>query len=367
MLITVSVEAAPILEMNKAFNALMELMPFLKSERAFKDEKNSKEIKKQINDLGAAFKLAKHDGLIKHDLFAPSYELITANLKDSEGAFDTGKKDYALWMMRETVSLCMDCHSRMPVEHTSSFQDGDLTVPADKLKNSYDLGTTYLIVRRFVDAKEQFNRNIQDKLISKNLTDIILPFQQILYIETKIMKNPAQMNTIIDDYLAKKNLPDFVTDELLAWKKQLTIWTKEQALTSGLKDEKDLKAFIKRRLNPLEKDSFNDAYKPDLLLASGILSNYFFINQKSPSAPELNYWLGWIEKRLKKEQFLSSGDLFLKQCIKKYSSHPIAKKCLSEYQESLEFDFSGSAGTLIPLELQKEYESLKRLVYPRKK
>lgn len=365
--ISTSASAGPVLQMNKAFSALTELMPYLNDEKAFKEKKNEEIIGKNLEQLNSAFKLAGHDTLIRHDLFAPSYALINENISATKAGFAKGKKDYALWMMKETITLCMDCHGRLPQSVSSSFQNGELRVDTSKIKNPYDTGTAYMIVRRFVDAKEQFTRSIQDKIIKKDLTDLILPFQQILTIELKIKKDPASMIAIIDDYLSKKNLPYDVNSELEGWKKRLVIWKDDVAIKKGINNEKELKDLFKRRLDPLKKkNSFDDDYKVDLLLTSGLISNYFFENQESPSAPEISLWMGWIEKRLKKEDFMSSGDLFLKQCIRKYSKRPIAKECLAEYKESVEFDFTGSSGTSIPAEVEKELNELNQLVSPKK-
>jgi hypothetical protein len=361
------VQAGPVLQMNHAFQSLMNLMPFVVNDSEYKNPKNEKEIKENLKNLNSAFTLAKHDQLIKHDLFAPSYALISENLKETQVAFEKGKKDYSQWLVKETMSLCMDCHARLPVGVTSSFQNGELTVDTKKIRSPYDIGMAYLIVRRFVDAKANFTRSIQDSLIKKD-DKILLPFQQILMIETKIKKDPGTMISIINDYLTKNNLPADLRLELETWKKRLILWKEDKAIVSGINNEGQLKDFIKRRLIPLkDRDSFNDAFKIDLLLASGLISNYFFENQSSPTAPELSFWLGWIEKRLKKEAFLSSGDLFLKQCIRKYSHHPVAKECLREYQESVEFDFSGSSGTQIPPEVEKELKDLRLLLESSKK
>ena len=262
----------------------------------------------------------------------------------------------------------MDCHGRLPMNLTSSFQNGEQTVNTSKLKDPYEVGLAFLIVRRIVDAKDNFRRSIQDKIISKDSEGLILPFQQILLIETKIKKNPTSMISIIDDYIAKDNLPKDISLELRSWKKRLLIWSNEKAVTQKITTETQLKEFIQRRLLPLKtKDSFNDAFKVDLLLASGIISHYFFENQDSQSAPELSMWLGFIEKRLKKEDFMGTGDLFLKQCIRKYPHHPIAKECFKEYKESVLFDFTGSRGTEIPTEVNDELEELNKKILEKKK
>jgi len=356
----------PVLSMNRAFNAVNELIPFLVHEDQFKDKKNEVIIKTHLKELGNAFKTAGHDNLIKHDLFAPSYELLTEDIHEMTKSFEEGKKDYSFWMMKETMTMCLDCHARLPQGVTSSFQNGELSVNTQKIQTPYELGLAYMIVRRFVDAKQNFTRDIQDNIIRKNFSEIIPSLKHILMIETKIKKDPVTMISIIDDYTRKNNFPSFITKELRGWKRRLLVW-KDEKLLSGLSNESELKDFIKRRLLPLKrKGEYKDEFKVDLLFASGIISTYFFENQNSPSAPEIGLWLGWMEKRLKKDEFMSSGDLFLKQCIRKYSKHPVAKECLEEYKESVEFDFTGSGGTSIPKEIARELEELEKLVYPKK-
>lgn len=359
---SLSVMAGPVLQMNKAFNSMSGIMPLVLNEKKFKEKDLEKSIAKGMDDLVASMKLARHDTLIKHDLFAPSYALITQNLKQSADAFKKGKKDYALWSLRETLSLCLECHSKLPTDYPSSFQNGELQIDQRQWKSPYDLGMAQLIVRRYVDAKASFTRSIQDKVIIKDEKTIHRPLEQILFIQTRILKDPQGMIVIIDDYLKKDNLPPQINNLLRSWKKGLLGWKDEKYLGSAMSGEKDLKDFIARRLLPLKKMNFHETNKTDLLLASGILSTYFFENQTSSSSPDLSFWLGWIEKRLKRDQFLTSGDLYLKQCIRKYPSHPITRECLKEYKESLEFDFSGSGGTFIPDDLQKEYDELKKLV-----
>lgn len=358
--------SSPVLQMNRTFSSVMELLPYILDDKEFHEKKNHEKIHTALKDLNKAFKNAGHDSLIKHDLFAPSYSLVLQNLQDSQSAFAKNKKEHSRWLVKETLALCMDCHTRLPTSHSSSFQNGEITIDKSVFKDKYDLGIGYLIVRRYVDAKENFTQSIQDKIIKKDFSDLILPFQQILLIETKVMKDPAKMVSIIDFYLEKKNLPADVSEELNSWKNRLVIW-KDEKNSGDPKNEKELTAFINRRLLPLKDDSFNNSYKVDYLIASGVLAHFYFENQTSSMAPELNYWMGWMEKRLKRDEFMSSGDLFLKQCIKRYPNHPVAKDCLEEYKESLMFDFSGSSGTHIPKDLQQELDQFIESVRGKKK
>lgn len=358
-----AVLAGPILQMNLAFMALADLMPFLTERESFMEKKNEQIIQRKITDLQLAFKSARHDNLLKEDLFAPSYAVINESLSTSLEAFNKGKKDYAHWRLKEITSHCLDCHTRLPPSHTSSYQNGELTMDEKKFTSVYNLGLAQLIVRRYIDAKNNFTRSIQDQLITKDFREIMLPFKQILVIETKVLKDPKVPIAFFKLYAEKKELPEEVRSTLLAWVSQLNYWKGKEILKHGLKDDKALDLFIKKELTPLKTAStLGDASDVDLLFASGLLSNFLFENPTSKKAPEISYWLGWVEKRLKREQFFGSGDLFLKQCVKRYPKHPMAKQCLEEYHESVEFEFSGSSGTHIPADVEKELNDLSLLI-----
>lgn len=362
LLVVTSVWAGPVLQMNKAFIALSDLIPFITSRDQFMEKKNEPVIGEKINELQKAFKTARHDTLIKEDLFAPSYALINENIADSLDAFKKGNKDYAHWRLKEITTHCLDCHTRLPPAYSSSFQNGELMIDTKKFQDFYNLGIAQLIVRRYEDAKTSFVRSIDDKIIKKEFTGIEAPMKQLLLIDTKVLKNPKNAASVFETYKQKKELPEDVKKSLAAWLERLEHWKNKPLLKKGLHTESEVDTFITSELQPLKSKPLTDGNDVDLLITSGLLSNYLFTNPTSNKAPEISYWLGWAEKYLKRENFFGSGDLFLKQCIKRYPSKPIARKCLDEYRESVEFDFSGSAGTNVPEEVQKKLKSLERLI-----
>jgi hypothetical protein len=354
--------AGPVIEMNKAFRALSDLIPFITDKKAFEEKKNEAQIQKDMSELQVAFKSAKHDMLLKEDLFAPSYALINEHIAGSVEAFKQGKKDYAHWRMREITTLCLDCHTRLPANVSSSFQNGEAVIDRTKFENIYNLGIAQLIVRQYVEAKESFLRSIDERIIKQEPKDIILPFKQLLLIDSKIQRNPTNLLAVVKTYEEKKNLPEEVKSSLAAWKPRLQYWQKQKVLESGLDSEKAVKTFIANHLLPLKKKTLSPGNEVDLLIASGLLSNYLFLNHNSKLGPEITYWIGWSEKYLKRDNFFGSGDLFLKQCMVRHPKAAIAKECLKEYKESVEFEFSGSAGTDIPEDVQKELKHFEKTI-----
>jgi hypothetical protein len=363
LLIATSALASPVLQMNRAFLALSELIPYLSDEKKFKEKTNRVIVEKNIQDLGQAFKDAKHASLLKEDLFAPSYSVIRENLDQSLAAFKKGDTDFSHWRLQEMTAQCLDCHTRLPSSYASSFQNGEMTVDTKKFKDPYDLGLAQMIVRRYTDAKASFTRSIQDRLIMNDETRIEQPFKQILLMGTKVLKDPENQIAFFSDYLKNDKLSPDMKARLRLWVNDLKEWKNETALKEGFRNDKEVEQFIHKRMKPLTVAMLFDGSRDvDLLLASGLLSHYFFENPDTKLAPDLSFWLGWAEIYLKRENFFGSGDRFLKQCIRRYPKHPIAQQCFETYNENVEFEFSGSAGTNIPADMREELKQLESLI-----
>lgn len=360
-----SVYASPIIPMNKAFNSLMEIIPFLVDEKKFIEKKNEKIIRENMISMNEAFKNAKHDGLMKQDIFAPSLEIIRSEIQDSLNSFNQGKKDYAWWQMRSITSQCMACHTRLPPNHPSSFQDGSRVLDKSKFNDPYNLGLAQLIVRQYPQAKESFTRAIDESIVKKQFENILLPIKQLLLIQTKVMKDPAQMLSVLNHYETKTGFSLEDRETMKSWKERLALWsTGSFQKWRRLSTSDEAETFMDIVMKPLFKNNslYVGKHDVDLLMAQGLLSNFLFENPESKQAPVAMYWIGVAEKYLERENFFGAGELFLRDCVKRYPQHPVAKQCLSEYKESIEFNFSGSAGTNIPSEIQKELKQMESLV-----
>lgn len=363
-LVALSAFADPRPQMNLALRALEDLLPYVSREERFLDKKNEKEILEDLTQLQKTFGNLKHDQLLKNDLFAPSYAIIRQNISESLTAFKEGNKDYAHWRLGEITNQCLDCHTRLPESYTSKYQEKKLTLNPRKFDNLFDLGTAQLIVRDYPAAEKTFTTLIEDNIKKKNFMDTEEAFKGLLLIRTKTHPDIKKMLALTEKYAHDKALPMDLQEELGQWDVRLKEISKIAILQKPLRDDKDVKTLMTTFLEPVkEKDSvFLDNYDVYLLTSNGLLSRYLFNHPETELAPDISYWIGWSENALKREQFFSSGDLFLKQCIRKYPKSAVAKNCLKEYKDSVEFEFSGSAGTNIPADVKRELTELESLV-----
>lgn len=348
--------AAPTQQMNEAFEALVRLLPYLINEKDFVDLKKQGEVSESLRKLQGAFTKVRHLDLLKEDIFSPSYELVSESLSEASKAFETGQKDYAFWRLKEVTTFCIDCHTRIPKEVSSSYQNGGLNSNNDIFKDSYNRAIAALIVRRYTDATAALRQTIQEGIIKKDHRRTPQALKNLVIIDAKILRNLKNLKAELTSY-AKKDIPQQNKIKIQGWLAEIdsiqqSKWFKE----NYREDEIHL---IFKELNTL-RQSQQAIEKNDIkiLVSSGHLAQYSFLNPKTSYAPEINFWLGWSEKQLKRENLFSTGNNFFKQCIRKYPKHPIAKECLNELKESIEFDFTGSAGTNIPKEVKMELKAL---------
>ena len=116
------------------------------------------------------------------------------------------------------------------------------------------------------------------------------------------------------------------------------------------------------KMNLKNENFFQGGEDVTLLISSGVLLNYLVENSVSSLAPQILYWMSIAENRMGKNYFFSLSDLYLKDCIKKYPKSLYAKKCYSEYADSIEEGYTGSSGTNIPSEEKNELIKLKNLL-----
>lgn len=100
--------------MNQMFNEIFNLKPYIVSETAFNDPKNTEKIGNSLKHMIEISKNVNHEMKIKRSGFEISGKVLNQQLRETEMVFRAGNKDYALWMLKSTMSVCMNCHTQLP-------------------------------------------------------------------------------------------------------------------------------------------------------------------------------------------------------------------------------------------------------------
>lgn len=352
--------------MDGVYDSFVKVIPYVYSDEKAgatltKNSPQKIELLKNLADISDFFKSAKHVEYFQRPGFRPSLETINYHLDDTISAVKGDNFIFAQKRMKALAALCISCHSQLS-ESASENTFGAAINKAKRESFSSDFAyANYLfLVRRFSDSEKAFDVAVNNALDAKEDHELYSSLRKMISIYTKIDFNPKKAETFIGKYKDDPRLPPIAKTMLISWEKSLKNWK-----NFNPKSVKNPESFIKKYLAPLESNKEQMAGGENditLLVAAGVLSKHLNDHPKTKLAPEILYWLSIAERRLSNTYFFSLSDLYLKDCIKLYPKSRYAKKCYAEYAENIEFGYSGSSGTDIPVEEKRELERLKALL-----
>ena len=85
-------------------------------------------------------------------------------------------------------------------------------------------------------------------------------------------------------------------------------------------------------------------------------------NKNTDLKPWILYYSALVEKDYRVSMFDMTVDRYLRESIEIYSQNPASKKCLNLYKEIKTLEFTGSRGTDIPKDVQKQFKKYEKMV-----
>lgn len=354
--------------MNNVYESYTKIIPYVYSNNfqsnKLSNKKEKEELLKNLTDLSLFFKNAKHAEFFQRPGFRPSLETISNHLDETILSIDSNNTVFAQKRLNVIGALCVTCHSQLPASVSqNTFGDNIIKEKRERFDSDLSYANYLYLVRRFDDSKKYFEMALDTELNKNNSTinnEVVGALRKILSIDTKIMFDAKKAEQFIKKWESDKRLSKNDLKMIGRWKTDLARW-------SGFKpsEVKSLPDFIAKHLTRLDLKKellFTGEDDVTLLVSSGVLLNFLVDHPESELAPEILYWLSLSERRMSQSYFFSLGDLYLKDCIKKYPASAYAKKCYQEYADSIEVGFSGSAGTDIPAEEKRELAKLRALL-----
>lgn len=347
--------------MDLMLKELFTLKPYIVSEVEYRDPKNFQKISDSLKNMVALSEKISHEGMIRKTGFGPSSQALNQQLKEAELVYRVGNKDYSLWMLRSTLSVCMSCHTQLPASSTrfeSISKDHFLTKPFDEAEFLF-------IVRNFDKALPLYDEVIQTYpkagVTQENLEKALA---RKTYYFIRVKRDLDGFEKSLTTNESNKNLPEMLKKEIRSLKKAAAKAKKEGYPEFSDTQQPELKKYVESQLKEELKGQFELSPERDItyLRLSSILYKYLEQNPNTALKPDILYWLSFCERRYEQKAFYSLPELYLKQCIQEFPQAKIAKSCLKEYRELVNIAYTGSSGTHIPEDIDKELQSLKKLV-----
>lgn len=360
--VTHSAPAAPLNEVMTEIGQTVEpLFPLLFDEKKFERPKNRELVHKSVIKLRALFNEAKPHFETKSPTYKISYGVIDEQLGNALVAMKYDNNSYTRNILKEFVSICTSCHTQ-----DSKLRTLFNGVSRRHFTTDLQFAEFNYMTRNYNVAIDYYNRHLKSaKKIPE--VDILTIMKRILTINTQIRNRPEDAYTELAKLKDFPNHTNYTAKNLQAWLAGLTELKKQQASKVTHVTMDQLKVYVEKILGPLHDPGAAEfptkKEKVSRVWLRGLLYHYLNNHPPKEEVPVILYWLAIIDRSINYSFYYSLADMYLKECMLQYTSHPYAKKCYEEYESYITFAYSGSRGTDIPEDVQQELKALKVRVY----
>ncbi len=360
-------KAPPTATMLQFRQTLQELAPYLSSFDKFDADQNHRYIEQRLDRF---VELGQHRSeLTLADIpdYGLTLETLFQLLSQLQQSFHAGHKERARMLLQSTVGVCISCHSRLPVG-APIFSGDDTTEWVQAIPNPVERARLLFAFRRFGDAEAVLRRAIQGYPSNGiHVYELVRTLDYLATIYTRVDGDPALASKRFAEIVHRGNLPRFVQEDLEVWLGAFRLWQAEQPFDIDNAQDAEVLTRVEEILGPAANQPrflADRALRIPYLRASALLHQLLIKRPRSPRAAEAEYLLGICYMSLDQDLFVGFDGAYLKSCIHRDPTTRIARKCYNLYEESVYLGFTGSAGTSIPPEIQKELSSLRDQVYP---
>jgi tetratricopeptide (TPR) repeat protein len=346
--------------MQRVFNSLMNLQPFLVNNDRFSDPKNRAIIEKDLKELSAI----KHAFPKKMKDEEPGAAAISSlfgdYLKDVRSRYKHGDYEYARNRTKTVTGFCFGCHSRI----TTSQNFVDLS------KRVENLGLQPDEKAQFYAATRQFDRalKIYKEILASQPSDemgmirFIRGLRHALRVTVQVRRDPKETYELLEGISKRKDLPEFAQRFVSQWKKDAKAWLDE-------KEEEKLtgETLITKAEKLIERAASLQAFPADengdisFLRATNYLHEALDSDPKSPHRGKALYLLGAAYYALQEPALWDLDRLYFEACVRENPKTDISKKCYQRYSDKIYLGYTGSAGTFIPEDEVKKLMELRKI------
>lgn len=342
-------------QMQEFFGLTQQIHGFLIDKAEYLNEKNDEKIRKTLVDFAKSAEEFKKSKMSQSEDMKFQAQQISESLKEAEETFRNGFKDYSFWVLKSALNNCYNCHTQKNLPSTTYKFDGaqgNELVQADYL----------FLVRNYPEALPIYKKLVlgypKNKITSEQITQIL---EKYLYYLVRVQHDDVKSSQLFDELSKNKKLPQADLKNMKAWKNYLGLKKYRIVEELMIKDQKRLEEWIGER----EIIAKHYSYAGQRIIVDLETSQHLFKLLETGSdktlRPWLLYWLADVDRNYRLSLFDSTPELYLKECIVRFSKSPAAKKCFALYKEIKTVAFTGSRGTELPKSVQdqlKKYEDL---------
>lgn len=341
---------------------MINLFPVLFHENSFKAIENKNLIENSINNILTLFENAEPHFQSRTITFKTSFNVLNEHLKETQKAFASGKSQYAQQLLKEAVSICTSCHTQDKKQRTLFKETSRKSFARD-----FEYAEFSFMTRNYGDAIKYYDDFLTAPHTQASENEMMTALKRELTIFAQVYNDPGQGADHLREHLSKDKLTPYVVRNVTEWIKGLRELESSDVFIDNAKDFASLETLVHEYLGPLDNPGASTVpSKREVVFhvwLRGLLYTYLNKTPTQEEIPKILYWLSINDRATNYSYYYSLADLYLQECMLIYTSNPYAKKCYEEYKEYIEFSYSGSLGTEIPDDLQRELKELHKKVF----
>lgn len=346
--------------MTQVGTITVEIYPLIVAKRAFTPQEITR-LDDALSQMSTLFSAAAPFIGEKADSYQISYEFISRYLDVVKTVLRTSDIDYARTHLYALGEICASCHTQDTTLRT--LFSG---TTRDVLPDDYAFAELNYITRDYDDAVKYYEKFL-DSPGRKTELNIIQPLQRIITIYTQVHNDPRQAIHILEKYTSYKQHTPETLAELNNWISGL-----QELEASGVSKTPTvrfatLQEYVAKYLGdylhtkdhataPKQSTAKQEVQRVWL---RGQLYHYLNKQPEENEIPMLLYWLAVIDRSIAYNFYFSLADLYLKQCVLKYPTHPYAQRCFAEYENYVDYTYV-QYGEKIPPGIQLELVEMQK-------
>jgi len=329
------------------------------------DENDQKTIADEIDNMSRLFKRADQIFEEKSDVYQIGYAFVTRYLKLTAELLKQNDQDTLRTHLMALREICSTCHTQD--KNLRSLYQG---ANSAQFKSLFQYAEFNYSTRNYAEAVKYYQLDLEQNKSATEL-EIILPLQRILSVYLQVYSDIDKALQVIRKYENLKDHTDLTRAELKGWIAGLTYLKSLQKSIKQPIDKPQLTKWVReffgavRNIN--QNSQSNASEEVQRVWLRGRLYEYLNSNPPRDQIPELLYWLSVIDRSTSYNYYFSYSDLYLSQCVRKYSDLPYAQVCFSEYEKYIYDTYLKDARVRDPLarypeDIEEEYQQLKKLM-----
>lgn len=347
-------------DINSEMKVMHEAMQYLFPIAVEKKKLNDAEAQKVTENVKSLYSHITHinpDFNDKSDTFIISYQSLLTQLEQTQKALDHEEYPYALSLISEIPQQCAFCHTQ-----DEQFRNFDSSEIKKKLNSDFLRGEYHFMIRDYNQALLDYHDHLIKQRRIEHGKGNSEALEKILLIYVQVFQDLGNAEMYFNRLLESGKLQPGVAIDINLWLTDLS-QIKYRYTRHSKMDIATLESFAESVLHFSQDEQaptfVNEKDKASALWLRGMLYEFMSQNPQHPDTPKVLYWLASLESSLNYGINYQLPEIYLKHCVEKYSNHAYAQKCYDQYDLLINFQYTGSGGTHLPVYKQNDLDSLK--------